>query len=70
MIKPSVIVMDFHVGEASAESFIQRLPAQPKTKHVIISGDDKAEKVAKPVGATFLLKPVDTDLLRTVCAES
>jgi DNA-binding NtrC family response regulator len=66
-VHPAVIIMDFHVGGMSVERFINQLPDDDQTKLVIVSGDQNAEMVASAVGAAFIMKPVDIDILRSLC---
>lgn len=69
---PCILFMDYHVDSSAVTptEFIAKVKSHhPGLKIVVISGDPRVKKTVEPLGADFMLKPIDFEKFEEFCAK-
>ncbi len=61
---PSILVVDYHLGDGTALDIISAL--NMKHKSIIVSADAKVQQISEENGIPFLMKPLQTKELEPI----
>ena len=70
--KPSVVLLDFHLGNTESTAFIRQIrevPGIASVPIIVFSGEDKAEETLAAGADRFLIKPFDPSGLVEIVKE-